>query len=424
MLAAVFALLFAAGVGMGVLGNWSAYAARDDVIGGTPTAVSENDSTPTPYGTATWGAGGNDKRLTPTEVVNMTPMPEVRFTGWERYALRDLAEVNAWPTQVTFDTAGRLKVQDNSTETAWTARAHIRAFDYGAGASAAFNAEQEDARLSGFILTSQTFYGYRAYRGTITDNTGTVREQRFRWLSRTWIFGIDVRLAAGSGQALADPVLLSEQLLSLAVRRGLPPPPNPVPTPNPTWSLPPNPTPTAPSCSLNFTDVTGSYWAYGYITVLACANIVTGYSDGSFRPENSTTRAQLAKMLVLAQGWSLVTPSSQSFRDVGPSHPFYQHIETAAAHEVISGYADGTYRPDAYVTRAQVAKMLVLARGWRAFEDTPEPVCDVPPTHWAWNYVQAALQNGLFSGYANNCFLPDAQATRAQLSKVLVLSTR
>jgi YD repeat-containing protein len=379
---------------------------------------------PLPSETATWGAFNDGKRPTPTEAVNMTPMPEARFTGWERQALRDLADINAWPTQVTYDTAGRLKAQNAQGDSAWSARAHIRAFDFGAGASAAFNAEQEDARLSGFALTNQVFYGYRAYRGVITDRTGAVREQRFRWLARTWIFGIDIRASAGSGQPLPDPVLLSEQLLSLAVRRGLPPPPNPAPTPNPTWSLPPDSTPTPPSCNIRFNDVPQDYWAYGFISSLACSNIVSGYADGSFRPENSTTRAQLAKMLVLTQRWPVDTNRTQSFRDVPPTHPFFLYIETAAAHGVISGYGDGTFHPDAYITRAQVAKMVVLARGWRAFEDTPVPLCDVPNDHWAWHYIQAAIQNGLFSGYANNCFLPDAKATRAQLSKVLILSTR
>ena len=74
---------------------------------------------------------------TATELVNMTPIPELRLEGWERQALRDLAEVNAWPTTVVYDSAGRLRAQNGSTDTDWTVRAHIRAFDYRAGASAA-----------------------------------------------------------------------------------------------------------------------------------------------------------------------------------------------------------------------------------------------------------------------------------------------
>src|SRR5205807_2271496 len=131
-------------------------------------------------------------------------------------------EVNAWPTVVMYDTAGRLKVQNSTSEATWSVRAHVRAFDFGAGASAAFNAEQEDAILSGYDITRPGFYSYRAYEGRITDHAGVLREARFRWLVRTWIFGIDVRPV--QGQSLPEMRLLAEQLLALAISRGLPPP--------------------------------------------------------------------------------------------------------------------------------------------------------------------------------------------------------
>ena len=105
------------------------------------------------------------------------------------------------------------------------------------------------------------------------------------------------------------------------------------------------------------------------------------------------------------------------------SHLFYRYIETAYAHGVFDGYGS-EFRPDSYVTRAQVAKMLVRANGWSLSLDgqSPVPLCDVPQDHWSWLYVQVAIQHHVFSGYANGCFLPDAAATRAQITKVMVLS--
>ncbi len=388
----------------------------------TPTsdANKKENKAPTPTGTSTDTPPTIESM--PTFIINMTPIPEARYEGWERPTLRDLADVNAWPTVVVYDTSGRLKVQNTTTEALWGVRAHVRAFDFGAGASAAFNAEQEDAQLGGFQVTPQTFYTYRAYEGSIVDRNGVVREARFRWLAATWIFGIDIRPT--QGQTTPDMRLLSEQLLTLATNRGLPPPPIVIPTANPTWHLPPNATPTVQSCGIVFSDVSPDYWAYRYIVELACAGKITGYEDGTFRPDSPTTRAQIAKLLVLTQGWSLVTSHPQSFQDVGRNHPFYQYIETAADHGVVSGYADGAYRPDAYVTRAQLAKMLVLARHWQPFQPTPVLMCDVTPDHWAWYYVQAAFQNGLFTGYEERCFHPDKAATRSELAKLLVYASR
>jgi hypothetical protein len=150
---------------------------------------------------------------------------------------------------------------------------------------------------------------------------------------------------------------------------------------------------------------------------------VSGYADGTFRPDNPTTRAQLAKMLVLSQGWDLLNPDVPSFADVNRSHLFYRYIETAYAHGVFDGYG-ANFRPDNYVTRAQVAKMLVLASSWDLSLGGQGPIalCDVPESHWSWLYVQVAMQHGVFNGYANGCFLPDAAATRAQIAKVLVLA--
>src|SRR5205814_1078328 len=114
-------------------------------------------ATPTQY-----VGGPETEGKTPTAIVNMTPIPEQGLMGWERESLRDLAEVVGWPTAVNFDANGRLKVQAYDSLTNWSV-AHIRAFDFDPGANAAFMAEQEDTRLAGFSLSTEYFYGYRAY---------------------------------------------------------------------------------------------------------------------------------------------------------------------------------------------------------------------------------------------------------------------
>ena len=242
------------------------------------------------------------------------------------------------------------------------------------------------------------------------------------WRADAWILGVDIRALEPSVDRVQT---ISEQLLAFALEYGLPATPtggDATPT-----SLPPasaTPTPRATPCGITFTDVSTGFWAGEYISSLACRGVVSGYSDGSFRPQNPTTRGQIVKMVVSAQGWRLVRPRVPTFTDISIGHTFYRYIETAVAHGVINGYPGKTFRSDEYVTRAQVAKIVSLARGWSATTDAQVELCDVPASHWASSYVQSAIERGIFTGYGDGCFYPDAYATRAQLAKVLVLSGR
>src|SRR5207249_4489576 len=95
-------------------------------------------------------------------------------------------------------------------------------------------------------------------------------------------------------------------------------------------------------------------------------DIISGYADNTFRPYNTTTRAQISKIIVVARGWQIDTTSGPHFHDVPASDMFYNYIETAYNHNLISGYACGGagepcdsdnkpyFRPNSMVTRAQL----------------------------------------------------------------------
>src|SRR5690349_1754519 len=118
------------------------------------------------------------------------------------------------------------------------------------------------------------------------------------------------------------------------------------------------------TCTAQFSDVPAGAYFYDPVLWLACGGAISGYSDGTFRPGNPTTRAQLTKIVVLAYGWPLLTPAQGHFADVPPASPFYATIETAYARGIIGGYADGSFRPGNDVTRAQISKIITLAAGW------------------------------------------------------------
>ncbi len=119
----------------------------------------------------------------------------------------------------------------------------------------------------------------------------------------------------------------------------------PSPTPGPATATPAagSPTPTETVCPLTFRDVHSTDYFYEPVLYLACHGVISGYADGTFRPYNNTTRAQQVKIVVLGFGKPIVTPmpGSYTFADVPPGAPFFDVIETAAADAIVSGYACG-----------------------------------------------------------------------------------
>jgi hypothetical protein len=197
-----------------------------------------------------------------------------------------------------------------------------------------------------------------------------------------------------------------------------------------------------------FWDVPNSLWAYTYVEWMASNGIVGGYPDGSFRPNNSTTRSQLTKMISLAEGWTPVNPATATFEDVPPSNTFYTNVETAYAHGLINGYPCGGpfepcvppanrpyFRPYNDVTRGQLSKMISVAEGWPPLSPTTPSFQDVPPANTFFGYVEAVFAHDIVAGYpcggpfepcvppANRpYFRPNNSATRAQLSKMIYLA--
>jgi N-acetylneuraminic acid mutarotase len=106
---------------------------------------------------------------------------------------------------------------------------------------------------------------------------------------------------------------------------------------------PASPSPTVTACGVTFSDVHPTDYFYEPVTYLACRNVISGYADHTFRPYNNTTRAQQVKIVVLGFNRPLVTPApgAYTFADVPPSQPFFAVIETLAATGGIGGYGCG-----------------------------------------------------------------------------------
>ena len=125
-----------------------------------------------------------------------------------------------------------------------------------------------------------------------------------------------------------------------------------------------------PPTQQTFQDVPvgSTFWVYVERTVLHGA--FSGYPCGGpgepcpgtyFRPNNSITRGQLAKVDAILAGYADSIPSTrQTFSDVAPDSTFWVYIERVALHGIVNGYADGTFRPGNNITRGQAAKVASL----------------------------------------------------------------
>ncbi|WP_214628536.1 S-layer homology domain-containing protein [Paenibacillus agaridevorans] len=164
----------------------------------------------------------------------------------------------------------------------------------------------------------------------------------------------------------------------------------------------------------------GGHWGENDIAEAVELGWVTGYSDGTFRPDKSINRAEYAVMLARALG--LTSAEEQVFSDSGQlpswSRPY---ISGVAAAGIVNGYSDGLFRPERLVTREEMTAMIVRAAapkvevgGEPTFADSAQIAA------WAKPYVQAAADAGLVKGKGGNRFMPADSATRAEAATMIL----
>ena len=146
--------------------------------------------------------------------------------------------------------------------------------------------------------------------------------------------------------------------------------------------------------SNTFSDVPKGYWAANYIGYMQQFGIITGYSDGSFRPDAPVTRAEFA---AIASRFEKLTEGSKSFIDVSDTYWAARYINFAATRGWVTGYSDGTFKPENTITRAEVAAVTcrLLERSAdqtyiRSHLKELRTFSDVTESHWAYWYAMEA----------------------------------
>ncbi len=111
------------------------------------------------------------------------------------------------------------------------------------------------------------------------------------------------------------------------------------------------------------TDILGTEYEKA-VNLLAALDIMSGYPDGTFRPDDTITRAEFSKVASKLLAYA-TAPGEPTFTDVPKTHWAYEYVETAAAANVVNGTAKGVFSPEETITTQQTAKMLVSILGYR-----------------------------------------------------------
>lgn len=179
----------------------------------------------------------------------------------------------------------------------------------------------------------------------------------------------------------------------------------------------------------DYTDINQNHWAYNYVKLLSDENIVVGYPDKTFRPDNNITRAEFAAMVIKAlRQQDAQLKYSPEFSDVPKEHWAYNAVSKAAYFDLVKGTSDGKFLPEETVSRAQVLSIVVnslttedmtsekarqiLSKSYSDYQTIPE-----------WIVVQAGKAESLGiivkSPYNPKDFAADQPASRAEVAVFL-----
>jgi hypothetical protein len=146
---------------------------------------------------------------------------------------------------------------------------------------------------------------------------------------------------------------------------------------------------------------------------------INGYPDGSFLPDGAITRAEAVVMLSrLMTAASADTTALPAFSDVEIGEWYAEAVEYMRGFDIITGYPDGSFRPNAAITRAEFAAVAVRFGGADAF-GVGANFPDIPDDHWAVGSIAAAASRGWVTGYPDGSFLPDSPITRAEAVTII-----
>ncbi len=167
-----------------------------------------------------------------------------------------------------------------------------------------------------------------------------------------------------------------------------------------------------------FTDVTTSNRNGTAIEFLADHNIISGYPDGTFRPEKPVSRVEFLKLALLSSNIELDVNTPSNFKDIDENAWYAPYVRKAKKEGWIQGYGDNSFKPEQSVNKVEGLKMIAAIQGWQVATPDLPPFKDVGLTEWFTPYVAYAKTHN-FLEEGGNFYIPSASLSRAKTSETL-----
>jgi peptidoglycan DL-endopeptidase CwlO len=168
-----------------------------------------------------------------------------------------------------------------------------------------------------------------------------------------------------------------------------------------------------------YSDVPKSHVAYDAIYTLGNKNIIMGYEDNTFRPDEPVTRGQAAA--IMNRKLKKVPKSLSAFKDVPTSSRFAKDIAAIKELGIINGFKDGTFRPNEYMTRAEMAVIVQNAFKLQgsSYSKASSTYSDITPSYWAHDAIVTMSTIDSTSIFEGSKYYATHRATRAFFSAAI-----
>lgn len=172
-----------------------------------------------------------------------------------------------------------------------------------------------------------------------------------------------------------------------------------------------------------FSDINDKYWAYNDISGLYNAGIIVGYSDGTFRPENSVTRAEFLKMLITSLKIETDLFEEVPFEDVMKDEWYYDYVRGGYNAGLINGTSNNTFAPNSVITREDIATITYRACMYKKCKVASPGILNYSDSSNISDYARAAVSvlqtEKILLGYETGEFAPQKIATRAETAVII-----
>ncbi len=172
-----------------------------------------------------------------------------------------------------------------------------------------------------------------------------------------------------------------------------------------------------------FSDITDGFWAKQEIEYLASNGIILGRGAGQFEPQGIVTRAEFAKLITAVLSLDN-SNAGNAFADVNTSDWYSGYISSAVRAGIINGYSDGTFKPNSSISRLEMAVIAGRAlklKGYKVSEDSEQYLAfnDKNLISYGQDEIALAVQYGIINGKPGNILDPGGISTRAEAAAII-----